>query len=274
MAPSLHPRNYPHIVESVLQHLEYDDLLTARLVSPCMVPMADKLMAGDELAIMKLGGRLTFTSERGCLPFFRRSPPLSTPAQVHAMRRARHVVVYSEVAPSKRINALLAHLSPDADVTLEHGRNAASAFRLPRIRRLKLIMDPSCDCKDVAKRGPAGAFVHGAARVDVTFRMFFAGRRTHTPVTGARCHIVSSLLSPDVRELRVRTPSLVTVKHAFDLLIGHEAQGGLQSHIIIVKPEGPELQPPRYPITREKFAQYWYSRVKGVAYLTRSTSPP
>lgn len=192
------------------------------------------------------------------------------------MRRARKVVVYAEFMPSKRMNALLAHVQPEADVAVEHRQDAVSNWRLPKFRRLKLHIGASCNCTDTEKRGLPGLSTHGAQYVCVTVhdrrisRDDFPWRRRESPTTAARCHVLSALLAPDVRQLRVRTPGLDVVRNTLRLLNGRYAAETLQSHMYLVQWKRPP-HPAHNPLSPGRLAWHWYRTTRGVLYVRQST---
>lgn len=147
-SPSLHPASFPHIVEAILANIDdHGTLLCARLVCPAMTPLVDRQLASHELLIKADGSEHPIViSVRGTLPYF--SPTSPAAPQRNVMQQARDVTIGATVRPTHRLNSLLAHLSPNASVTIEHITCTSPDFIIPPIRHLTVYINAACNCSE------------------------------------------------------------------------------------------------------------------------------
>lgn len=193
--PSLHPASFPHIVEAILANVDdYATLLLTRLVCSAMTPLVDRQLASKELLIKADGSEHPVViSHHGTLPYF--SP--TSPAALHrtVMQQAREVTIGEAVRPTHRLNSLLAHLSSDASVTIEHTTCTSPDFSLPPIRHLTVYINAACNCL-----GTLLSFEHAARYVKLHIE---GDSHPNTPRGLLLCAVMRNSYNPGVETMEV-----------------------------------------------------------------------
>lgn len=191
MGRSLEPQNFPHIVEQILEQVDYKTLLAARKVSRSMSGMANRLLIGDKIAIKRKrrGCGLSFEGPKGNLPFFH--PGSRIPWHKEAMQRAQQVSIAENLPRSYRLNGLLMNLPPTCQVQIRHSKEN-QPFRLSEIASLEVVItDGHCNCRNRW----AAPVQHAARRVTIIIDQGL-------PVN---CQLGRSILNPATEHLEIRS---------------------------------------------------------------------
>ncbi|EJT46588.1 hypothetical protein A1Q2_00417 [Trichosporon asahii var. asahii CBS 8904] len=205
-APSLDPRFFPHITESILFFADYASLLSARGVCVSMCTLADKALSGDTI-ILKTGlrGRLLCEGPLGNLPFFH--PRSKRALQLKAMASTQRVVITKTVSVTERLNSLLKALPATCHVRIEHGEVRDQGFCLPEIASLTITSLPvssipsdNCNCSRLWSRD----WRHKAKQVLVECLAQKGTYYWDTPAFG-RCQLIARALNAHVQLLELHS---------------------------------------------------------------------
>lgn len=213
--------SFPDIVEDIITVCDYGAVLTARSSCHDLRRFVDRHLCAPTLHFTPKGEgwrvSALFPDAVYDVPFFH--PCSDAAAQAQAMKRASKVVL-DNVPPSPRLDDLLAHLSPEAEVVLAHAPDGpVPAHRLPRVRALTVDLSPNCTCgATLALRAAVGRQMaallrplgSGSGPAPGDERLLHAAtevRLRMTPLLSSAgafmCHAVERALQPGVRRLTV-----------------------------------------------------------------------
>lgn len=217
--PTITYSSYPHLVEDILLHAEYETKLAFRQTCTALRDHADISLCGPTLSYPE--------GEAGCyrLPFFHpdsRHTASGRAKQNRAISTARLILLDSTEA-SAEANEALSHIHPESRVVLNHERDAVATYCLPKLAELTIIGSHQCRCNDVDGgfdtaftpledpsspptlpgdlRDPDARhrFAHGGHSVHIDLSLRPCSQSSHH----FRCALAKCALTPDVRRLTI-----------------------------------------------------------------------
>ncbi|EJT46574.1 hypothetical protein A1Q1_04751 [Trichosporon asahii var. asahii CBS 2479] len=216
--PTIVYASYPHVVEDILFHADYETKLAFRLTCRALRDCTDNLLCGPTLSYPE--------GEVGCrrLPFFHPHSGNSRSGrakQHRAINTARLILLDSAVATPDDSEAL-SNIHPDSRVVLNHEQDAVATYRLPELAELTILGSHQCRCNDVdggfddpftpmdvpqpptlpgdlRDPDPRHTFAHAARQVHIDLSL----RPTSDSSHHFRCALAKCALNRDVRRLTI-----------------------------------------------------------------------
>lgn len=217
--PAIPYTSYPHLVENIVFHADYEMKIAFRLTCSALHDCADSLLCGPTISYPE--------GEVGChrLPFFHPDSGKTTAGrakQYRAINAARLILLDSAVA-TREANEALSNIHPDSRVVLNHERDAVATYCLPELAELTILGSHQCRCNDVdggfddaftpmddnphpptlpgdlRDPGPRHLFTHGAREVHIDLSLHPTSEHSHH----FRCALAKCALTRDVRRLTI-----------------------------------------------------------------------